>query len=214
MSGLRRTHRRDEIKDVYGPGVIPTATHAPGERAPRHDPHLQEGMATRSKRQARFWSAILSRLLLGMGFGALGSLMVNCALVEISLSPLFAVAFGAQCPIYAQCPVPLRSPMPNLCPMPIRLANTTTRYTLPAVRRHGRVDGGARARRWGEPCAAAWFCSAGEHVWGALLSARARLVAWPESRRQGAALPFVMNQHATARDHEITAQQGPDPSPS
>eukprot|EP00964_Phaeocystis_antarctica_P089102 scaffold56777_cov64-Phaeocystis_antarctica.AAC.8 len=52
-------------------------------------------MASRSKRQARFWSAILSRLLLGMFFGALGSLMVNCALVEISLSPLFAVAFGA-----------------------------------------------------------------------------------------------------------------------
>ena len=115
MSGLRRTHRRDEIKDVYGPGVIPTATHAPGERAPRHDPHLQEGMATRSKRQARFWSAILSRLLLGMGFGALGSLMVNCALVEISLSPLFAVAFGAQCPTYAQCPVAL--PKPDAQPM-------------------------------------------------------------------------------------------------
>ena len=52
-------------------------------------------MATaRRKRQARFWSAILSRLLLGIVFGALGSLMVNCALVEISLSPLFAVAFG------------------------------------------------------------------------------------------------------------------------
>lgn len=52
-------------------------------------------MATaRRKRQARFWSAILSRLLLGIIFGALGSLMVNCALVEISLSPLFAVAFG------------------------------------------------------------------------------------------------------------------------
>ena len=72
-------------------------------------------MATRSKRQARFWSAILSRLLLGMGFGALGSLMVNCALVEISLSPLFAVAFGAQWPTYAQrsearCPTYVQCP--------------------------------------------------------------------------------------------------------
>lgn len=90
----------------------------PGERAPRHI----TGMASRSKRQARFWSAILSRLLLGMGFGALGSLMVNCALVEISLSPLFAVAFGAQCPIYAQCPVALRSPCPTYVQCPFAWA--------------------------------------------------------------------------------------------
>ena len=31
---------------------------------------------------------------MGMFFGALGSLMVNCALVEVTLSPLFAAAFG------------------------------------------------------------------------------------------------------------------------
>ena len=140
-------------------------------------------MASRSKRQARFWSAILSRLLLGMAFGALGSLMVNCALVEISLSPLFAVAFGAQCPMpNAQCP------MPNAqCPMPTN--TTTARRALPAVGRHHRVDGGARAGRWGEPCAAAQLRSRGGHVWGALLPARARLVARTQSQRQGAAVP-------------------------
>ena len=46
------------------------------------------------KQHAQIWSAILSSLVLGMLFGSVGSLLVNCALVEISLSPLFATAFG------------------------------------------------------------------------------------------------------------------------
>ena len=45
------------------------------------------------KQHAQIWSAILSSLVLGMLFGSVGSLLVNCALVEISLSPLFATAF-------------------------------------------------------------------------------------------------------------------------
>ena len=45
------------------------------------------------RNKARCW-LVLCRLLMGMFFGALGSLMVNCALVEVTLSPLFAAAFG------------------------------------------------------------------------------------------------------------------------
>ena len=213
MSGLRRTHGPDEITDQYRPGVITTDRYGRARRAraarsaprpTRGNGHAQQATSAvlvRHSEPPAAWDGLRSA---GLAHGQL------CPRGDLALASLC-------CRI--RCPMPnlgpaLRSPMPNLCPMPIRLVNTTTRCTLPAVGRHGRVDGGARAGRWGEPCAAAWFCSPGEHVWGALLSARARLVAWPESRRQGAALPFVMNQHATARDHEITAQQGPDPSPS
>ena len=54
---------------------------------------MARGMRAR-KQHAQIWSAILSSLVLGMFFGSVGSLLVNCALVEISLSPLFATAFG------------------------------------------------------------------------------------------------------------------------
>ena len=97
---------------------------------------------------------------------------------------------NAQCPMpNAQCPVSnAQCPMPNAqCPMPTN--TTTARRALPAVGRHHRVDGGARAGRWGEPCAAAQLRSRGGHVWGALLPARARLVARTQSQRQGAAVP-------------------------
>ena len=124
IAKVRDMRHRLEARRVRTPHgvspVPPIANLLRGTRRARDATRLS-GMASRSKRQARFWSAILSRLLLGMGFGALGSLMVNCALVEISLSPLFAVAFGAQCPMpNAQCPMPnAQCLMPNgQCPMP------------------------------------------------------------------------------------------------
>ena len=42
----------------------------------------------------RFWSGLAFSVLSGSVFGACCSLAINYALVEVSLSPLFAVAFG------------------------------------------------------------------------------------------------------------------------
>jgi hypothetical protein len=48
----------------------------------------------KSQQQARLWSLILRSVLLGAFMGSANSVMVNCALIEISLSPFFALAFG------------------------------------------------------------------------------------------------------------------------
>ena len=46
------------------------------------------------KPRFRLWSLVMRSLVLGAFMGTANSIMVNCALIEISLSPFFALAFG------------------------------------------------------------------------------------------------------------------------
>jgi len=46
------------------------------------------------KPRFRLWSLVLRSLVIGACMGTANSIMVNCALIEISLSPFFALAFG------------------------------------------------------------------------------------------------------------------------
>lgn len=53
-------------------------------------------MAVMASRRPRFrqWNLVMRSLLLGAFMGTANAIMVNCALIEISLSPWFALAFG------------------------------------------------------------------------------------------------------------------------
>ncbi|KAL1525678.1 hypothetical protein AB1Y20_020528 [Prymnesium parvum] len=46
------------------------------------------------KPRFRLWTLVLRSLVLGAFLGTANAIMVNCALIEISLSPFFALAFG------------------------------------------------------------------------------------------------------------------------
>ena len=46
------------------------------------------------KPRFRLWSLVMRSLVLGAFMGTANSIMVNCALIEISLSPFFELAFG------------------------------------------------------------------------------------------------------------------------
>jgi len=48
----------------------------------------------KSQRQLRLWSLLFRSVAVGAFMGSANSIMVNCALIEISLSPFFALAFG------------------------------------------------------------------------------------------------------------------------
>ena len=53
------------------------------------------GPASGGRRHARMWAGEAYRMMVGAALGGLAAFVVACALVEITLSPLFASAFGA-----------------------------------------------------------------------------------------------------------------------